>query len=133
MASFLLKLTSGFNTPFNVINMVINTRKGAILLNPIKIRATGEIKAGRIDNMSIIRINPTVTASLFSRFSKTADLRLPTWGKFFRRCVLIAKYIPMLLEMIINTETEQNITAITFECEFLWQINNYNIYRNYCS
>ena len=94
--------------------MVINTRKGAILLNPIKIRATGEIKAGRIDNMSIIRINPTVTASLFSRFSKTADLRLPTWGKFFRRCVLIAKYIPMLLEMIINTETEQNITAITF-------------------
>ena len=83
MASFLLKLISGFNTPFNVINMVINTRKGAILLNPIKIRATGEIKAGRIDNMSIIRINPTVTASLFSRFSKTADLRLPTWGKFF--------------------------------------------------
>ena len=63
--------------------MVINTRKGANLLNPIKIRATGEIKAGRINNISIIRINPTVTASLFSRFSKTADLRLPTWGKFF--------------------------------------------------
>ena len=78
MASFLLKLISGFNIPLNVINMVINTRKGAILLNPIKVTATGKIKAGRIDNMSIIRINPTVTASLFSRFSKTADLRLPT-------------------------------------------------------
>ena len=63
--------------------MVINTRKGAILLNPIKIRATGEIKAGRIDNMSIIRINPTVTASLFSRFSKTTLSTASNLGKIF--------------------------------------------------